>query len=75
MTEKRVGDAHQNIDPVHPSRTGARCSTCHAGDNVELLALADGNRATLDETYRLCAQCHFEQVDNWAAGAHGKRLD
>ena len=75
MAETRVGDAHQNIEPVHPHRTGARCSTCHAGDNVELLALADGKRATLDETYRLCAQCHFEQVDNWAAGAHGKRLD
>jgi formate-dependent nitrite reductase cytochrome c552 subunit len=75
MTEKRIGDAHQNVEPAHPKQTGARCSTCHATDNVELLALENGERATLDATYRLCAQCHFEQVDAWAAGVHGKRLD
>jgi hypothetical protein len=75
MTEKRIGDAHENIEPVHPKQTGARCSTCHATDNVELLALENGERATLDATYRLCAQCHFEQVDAWAGGMHGKRLD
>ncbi len=75
MTEKRVGDAHQNIEPVHPKQTGALCPTCHAPENVELLALEDGKRATLDATYQLCAQCHFAQVDSWAAGAHGKRLD
>ncbi len=75
MAEKRIGDAHQNIQPVHPKQTGAVCSTCHAADNVELLALESGERATLDESYRLCAQCHFAQVDAWAGGAHGKRLD
>lgn len=75
MADKRVADAHQNIQPVHPKQTGALCSTCHAPDNVELLALENGARATLDESYRLCADCHFAQVGAWAAGAHGKRLD
>jgi hypothetical protein len=75
MADKRVTDAHQNIQPVHPKQTGALCSTCHAADNVELLALEDGKRASLDESYRLCAECHFAQVGAWAAGAHGKRLD
>ena len=75
MTDKRVADAHQNIQPEHPKQTGARCSTCHAPDNVELLALENGKRATLNESYRLCADCHFAQVNAWAAGAHGKRLD
>jgi hypothetical protein len=42
---------------------------------VELLVLENGKRATLDENYRLCADCHFAQVDAWAHGAHGKRLD
>jgi hypothetical protein len=42
---------------------------------VELLVLENGKRATLDESYRLCADCHFAQVDAWAHGAHGKRLD
>ena len=75
MTGKRVGDAHQNVQPVHPEQTGALCSTCHAADNVELLLLENGKRATLDESYRLCAECHISQVEDWAHGAHGKRLD
>lgn len=75
LADKRVADAHQNITSVHPVQTGGVCSTCHAPDNVELLALKSGERATLDHTYRLCAQCHFSQAEAWAGGAHGKRLD
>jgi hypothetical protein len=75
MAEKRITDAHQNIQPVHPEQTGALCSTCHAADDVELLTLESGERAVLDDSYRLCAQCHFAQADAWGAGTHGKRLD
>jgi hypothetical protein len=73
--DERVKDAHQNIKPIHPKQTGAACSTCHAPDNVEMLALKSGERASLDHTYRLCAQCHFTEAEAWAGGAHGKRLD
>ena len=73
--DERVKDAHQNIKPIHPRQTGAACSTCHAPDNVEMLALKSGERASLDHTYRLCAQCHFTEAEAWAGGAHGKRLD
>ena len=75
LRDQRIKDAHQDIKPLHPAQTGATCSTCHAPDNVELLALKSGERATLDHTYRLCAQCHFAQARSWAGGAHGKRLD
>jgi hypothetical protein len=75
LADERVADAHENITSVHPVQTGGICSTCHAPDNVELLALKSGERATLDHTYRLCAQCHFSQAEAWAGGAHGKRLD
>ena len=75
LADDRVTDAHENIKSVHPVQTGGICSTCHAPDNVELLALKSGERATLDHTYRLCAQCHFSQAESWAGGAHGKRLD
>ena len=75
LADERVADAHQNIKPIHPAQTGAACSTCHAPDNVELLALKSGDRATLDHAYRLCAQCHFSQAEAWAGGGHGKRLD
>lgn len=75
MAARRVPDAHQNIQPVHPKATGAVCSTCHSRDNVEQLALLNGDRPPLDHAYRLCAQCHFAQVQAWAGGGHGKRLD
>jgi len=75
MTDERVKDAHQNIRPVHPQATGAVCSTCHAPDDVEKLAVKSGERPTLDHSYRLCAQCHFSEVAAWAGGGHGKRLD
>jgi hypothetical protein len=75
MVNKRIGDAHNNIQPVHPAQTGAVCSTCHSPDDVQLLTLKSGERATLDESYRLCAQCHFPEAKAWAGGAHGKRLD
>ncbi|HZO42808.1 MAG TPA: hypothetical protein VFE97_26565 [Methylomirabilota bacterium] len=75
LADDRITDAHQNIESVHPAQTGAVCSTCHAPDNVELLTLKTGDRATLDHAYRLCAQCHFSQAESWAGGAHGKRLD
>lgn len=75
MAPERIRDAHQNIQPVHPRATGAVCATCHAEDDVERLRVATGDRPTLDHAYRLCAQCHFQQVTDWATGAHGKRLD
>jgi hypothetical protein len=75
MVNKRIEDAHNNIRPVHPDQTGAVCSTCHSADDVALLTLKSGDRATLDESYRLCAQCHFPEAKAWAGGAHGKRLD
>jgi hypothetical protein len=71
----RIADAHRNIDPVHPRETGATCTGCHAPESVEMLVLGNGERTTLDHAYRLCAQCHAPQVEAWAAGAHGKRID
>lgn len=75
MANQRISDAHHNIQPVHPEQTGAVCSTCHSADDVASLTLRDGERAPLDESYRLCAQCHYKQAEAWAGGAHGKRLD
>lgn len=74
---RRGADAagvHQNVRPVHPARTGAQCLTCHQASNVEQVRLEGGGSASLDHAYRMCAQCHFQQVDAWAYGAHGKRL-
>lgn len=67
-------EVHQNIQPVHPRQTGAQCLTCHAAEDVGRLRLEAGGTASIDHAYRLCAQCHFRQVESWASGAHGKRL-
>jgi hypothetical protein len=75
IAAERAADAHRDIEARHPAETGAGCATCHAAENVELLALESGERVTVDHAYRLCAQCHAEQVQAWAGGAHGKRLD
>lgn len=72
---ERSEDAHRNVLPRHPDESGSHCITCHAPDDVERLVLAGGERIPLGHAYRLCAQCHYDQVDSWAAGAHGKRVD
>jgi len=65
---------HHNIQPIHPEETGAQCLTCHAPDDVGTLRLENGGTASIDHAYRLCAQCHFPEVEWWANGSHGKRL-
>lgn len=75
LADDRIADAHQELEVVHPERTGATCATCHSAGDVQQLALKSGDRVSLDHAYRLCAQCHFGQSASWAAGAHGKRLD
>jgi hypothetical protein len=72
---ERLADAHGNIQPSHPAVVGSTCSTCHRPDRVDQLALAAGEQGGLDHAYRLCAQCHAREVEAWAGGAHGKRLD
>lgn len=66
--------AHLTVNLSHPSGAYRNCLTCHAPEDPGLLALRDGSRATLDEAYLLCRGCHFMQGDDWANGAHGKRL-
>ncbi|MBT3343455.1 MAG: hypothetical protein HN712_23010 [Gemmatimonadetes bacterium] len=64
--------AHANIRLDHPA--SAACATCHNYDDLQTLRLREGELVSVDEAYRLCVQCHFEQGQDWAGGAHGKRL-
>lgn len=65
---------HYNIRPVHPTETGADCSTCHSQTDVSRLRLQPEGTTSMDHVYRLCARCHQREVASWANGAHGKRL-
>jgi len=65
---------HQNIQPVHPSRAETECAGCHVEGRVDRLRGDRGQETTFTHAYELCAQCHFNPVESWAKGAHGKRL-
>lgn len=69
-------DSHEDIAEAiaHPDRVDGSCDACHAPGDRSLLHGRDGVTYGLDEAYRLCAECHFEQARDWAAGAHGKRI-
>ena len=63
---------HQNIRPLHPVE--GRCATCHNYGDLNELVLEDGRSVALDHAYQLCARCHFQEAEDWAGGAHGKRM-
>jgi hypothetical protein len=75
ITTDRADDAHQHVQPVHPSEFATRCGICHARDDVYQMRLQGGTLVPLDQAYRLCGQCHYAASEAWAGGAHGKRLD
>ena len=75
VTSARPEDAHQDIQPTHPSEFGGECGVCHSRQDVHELRLQGGTVVPLDEAYRLCGQCHYAATEAWASGGHGKRLD
>lgn len=67
--------AHWNKTLDHAPSEVMSCTTCHDADsNMDQLHLLSGQKVAFDHVYQLCGQCHFEQVDDWRGGAHGKRL-
>ena len=63
--------AHWDVKLQHAPATIMTCATCH-GPTGQLRTL-QGAPVDFDHSYRLCAQCHTHQAEDWAAGAHGKR--
>ncbi len=52
----------------------AQCQTCHDVTDPGQLRLAAGLTFALEQTEKLCAQCHSGQVADWQVGIHGKQL-
>lgn len=50
------------------------CVDCHDLANRDVLHLASGEPVPFTESYRLCAQCHFDKHRDWRLGIHGKRV-
>lgn len=53
---------------------GMQCATCHDDKNHMKLMKFEGEEVSFNHSYQLCQKCHFQQVNDWAGGAHGKRL-
>lgn len=71
----KLRGTHREIKRAHAPKSTLTCLACHAdSDGMNTLRLADGTAVGFDHSYRVCAQCHFEQARAWAGGGHGKRL-
>lgn len=48
------------------------CWNCHLNTQMKTLHLANGaTQFPLEDSSRLCAQCHQKRYDTWLAGTHG----
>jgi hypothetical protein len=65
--------AHWDVTLQHAPPAVMTCATCHAPDAPDSLRTLQRAAVGFDHAYQVCAQCHTRQVDDWAAGAHGKR--
>jgi hypothetical protein len=65
-------DFHDTVDFQHDAEN-RWCLDCHDAQNRDMLHLADGSLLPFEESYRLCGQCHSQQLKGWKAGDHGRR--
>lgn len=66
--------AHWEITMDHAPSATMDCMTCHAGGEMDSLRTLQGETFPLDQSYRLCGQCHSTQLGEWVDAAHGKRF-
>ncbi len=67
--------AHWNIHLVHAEENTMNCNTCHSANNRNQLASLTGELISINESFKLCGQCHSTQYKDWQGGAHGKQLN
>jgi len=67
--------AHWDIQLAHASQSTMNCTTCHAEDDMNQLTTLTGEILLLDESFKLCGQCHSTQLKDWQGGAHGKSIN
>jgi hypothetical protein len=65
---------HDHIKINHADKETMKCSTCHKSKNTWDLHLLEGDKVSINHPYKLCSQCHFQQVEDWSNGSHGKRV-
>jgi hypothetical protein len=66
--------AHWDVTLRHAPPAVMSCGTCHTPDTPGTLHTLQRTKVDLDHSYQVCAQCHARPADDWASGAHGKRV-
>lgn len=66
--------AHKDIRFFHMSLEEGTCFTCHNQKNMDELRSHSGKSIDFNKSYKLCAQCHQKEYNDWGLGAHGKEV-
>lgn len=67
--------AHFGLTLKHAESSVMDCATCHGkGMQHNTLATFSGKPVPFEYSFQVCAQCHFQQANDFMGGAHGKRL-
>ena len=72
---KAIKKAHWDIQLAHADESVMNCTTCHSKNNMNELITLSGQPLQINESYKLCGQCHSTQKKDWEGGAHGKQLN
>jgi len=59
---------------VRHGNADLQCNNCHMLEKGGSLHTLSGKTVDLDRAYRVCAQCHSREFQDWQYGAHGKRM-
>lgn len=66
--------AHWDIEINHAAVETMNCATCHNPENMNNFNSLTGQDIDFNLSYKVCAQCHANQFEDWKGGAHGKKV-
>jgi hypothetical protein len=74
MQDLELPKAHWDITLNHANSEIMNCTTCHNGSDMNTLKSLTDQNIDLNLSYKVCAQCHSSQFEDWKGGAHGKKV-
>ncbi|WP_153555538.1 hypothetical protein [Roseimaritima sediminicola] len=67
-TPATLDEFHQGLSVAHGNLA---CYACHNPQDADTLRLADGTAVAYQDVMTMCSQCHSQQAESFAHGAHG----
>lgn len=71
---RELVDDHEDIDGVTHGGGRFWCLTCHHEMERDELVDLKGNPVSMNQSFLICGQCHFDIQRDTFFGSHGKRL-